>query len=361
MASSEYELHPGKTFDRYFISYQKTLYSFLGKLWSRLHPTAGKCLATVLIFLAGVTMKGDWLLILSHLARQFYEYPKEDSQESSFGLMSQLQLRFKGLPYYILTSVTQSLVLYFGLCGFLQWYFYVRQRDRPEEWKCQPKKFLSWEDEKHAIILGTACMFMGSVISGFLSCWTMNGGYTALYYNIHDYGIPYLVLSIPLVYLVTEALFYYYHRMFHLPAVYKAYHKYHHRYKQPTAFSSTAMHPLEFVILQSAIFIPMFTIPVHYAIFIGLVLYEYYYSVIGHSGVKIKALWPWQPDSMFHDNHHEFFHVNFGLNTKLFDYLHDTLRKEDRIYSESIFFGHGKEWAAATEEEKQEFLRNHQD
>ncbi|KFM72211.1 putative C-5 sterol desaturase 1, partial [Stegodyphus mimosarum] len=361
MASRENEPQSGKTFEKYFISYQQILYSFLEKLWSKLHPTAGKCLATVLVLFSGIALQGNWLLILSSFVRRFYEYPKEESQETFFKLISQLQSRFQGLPYYILTSVIQSAIYYFGLCGFLQWYFYVRQRDRPEDWKCQPKKFLSWEDEKHEILLGTACMFTGSVISAFLSCWTVNGGYTALYYNIYDYGIPYFLLSIPLTYLVIEALFYYYHRTFHLPAIYKTYHKVHHRYKQPTAFSSTAMHPLEFFILQTVIFIPMFTIPIHYAAFIGVVFYENYYSIIGHSGVKIKSLWPWQPDSMFHDNHHEFFHVNFGLNSKLFDYLHGTLRKEDRIYSENIFSGYGKEWSEATAEEKQEFLLNHKD
>ncbi|XP_035215092.1 methylsterol monooxygenase 1-like isoform X2 [Stegodyphus dumicola] len=295
-----------------------SVFFFLEKLWSRLHPTAGKCLAIVLILFAGIAMQGNWLLILSSFVRRFYEYPKEEGQESLFKLISQLQSRFRGLPYYILTSVTQSSIFYFGLCGFLQWYFYVRQRDRPEEWKCQPKKFLSWEDEKHGILLGTACM-------------------------------------------LTEALFYYYHRIFHWPAIYKTYHKVHHRYKQPTAFSATAMHPLEFFVLQTVTFIPMFTIPIHYAVFIGVVFYENYYSVIGHSGAKIKSLWPWQPDSMYHDNHHEFFHVNFGLNTKLFDYLHGTLRKEDHIYSENIFYGYGKKWSEATEEEKQEFLRDHKD
>ena len=41
-----------------------------------------------------------------------------------------------------------------------------------------------------------------------------------------------------------------------------------------------------------------------------------------------------------------YFHVNFGLNTYLFDWLHGTQRKKDRIYGEDIFGGKGK--AAAT-------------
>ena len=38
-----------------------------------------------------------------------------------------------------------------------------------------------------------------------------------------------------------------------------------------------------------------------------------------------------------------YFHVNFGFNLKLWDWMHDTLRKETRIYSEEIYGGRGME------------------
>jgi hypothetical protein len=37
-----------------------------------------------------------------------------------------------------------------------------------------------------------------------------------------------------------------------------------------------------------------------------------------------------------------YFHVNFGFNTYLFDWLHGTQRKKNRIYGEDIFGGKGK-------------------
>ena len=50
-------------------------------------------------------------------------------------------------------------------------------------------------------------------------------------------------------------------------------------------------------------------------------IYTYYHGIIDHSGITFKkAFWqPWQPDCIFHDNHHQYFHVNFGFNIELWD------------------------------------------
>ena len=54
------------------------------------------------------------------------------------------------------------------------------------------------------------------------------------------------------------------HRMYHTPFLYKHFHKLHHTYKQPTAFSVTAIHPVEFVHVQLILISPMFFVPVHW-------------------------------------------------------------------------------------------------
>ena len=52
-----------------------------------------------------------------------------------------------------------------------------------------------------------------------------------------------------------------------------------------------------------------------------IALYTYYHGIIDHSGINFKAYWwqPWQPDAIFHDNHHQYFHVNFGFNCWMWD------------------------------------------
>ena len=43
-----------------------------------------------------------------------------------------------------------------------------------------------------------------------------------------------------------------------------------------------------------------------------------------------------------HLDRFRYFHVNFGFNSRLFDWLHDTLRQPDREYGEDIFGGKGQ-------------------
>ena len=81
-----------------------------------------------------------------------------------------------------------------------------------------------------------------------------------------------------------------------------------------------------------------------------MLLYIYYHGIIDHSGITFKRKWwqPWQPDCIFHDNHHQYFHVNFGFNIEYWDTLHGTVRQKDKIYREDIFWGKGKDVNDAT-------------
>lgn len=333
-------------------AYQAAFYTFLDHVWAKIPSSIGTLIATVIIFLAGISMKSEWLIILVHFIKQFGE-EKDRVVTSEFS-----SKRFNNLHLYLLHSLTVSHGIYFGLCGFLQWYFYIRQKDNPEKWKCQPKKFLTWKDERVEIILGTFNMTLGAIISGFISCHIMNGGYTTIYYSISDYGILYFLLSIPVFFLYVDGTTYYIHRTLHLPFFYKTFHKLHHRFKQPTPFSASAMHPVEFLWVQSTMILPLFLVPIHWAVYLGVVGYVFYYGIIDHSGIEIEAIWPWQPSSMFHDNHHEFFHVNFGFNTHIWDTFHGTLRIKDRIYNENIFYGRGKAISEATSDEITDHLEH---
>ena len=216
----------------------------------------------------------------------------------------------KDLLLFVLLALLSSQLAYHGFCGFLQWYYYTLQRDNPHKWKCQPHRFLTRENEIHEIIVGTANMTIASVGSGFLSCWIANGNYSSVYFKLDEYGYLYLVLSIPLLFLWVEATAYYAHKLFHTPWLYKNVHKQHHRYHSPTAYSLVAMSPFEMVWLQSYLVIPLFAAPINAVVFICTVMYVYYFGMLDHSGIKMKSIFPWQPDTMFHDDHHRCVHIH---------------------------------------------------
>ena len=54
------------------------------------------------------------------------------------------------------------------------------------------------------------------------------------------------------------------HRLYHTPWLYKHFHKLHHTYKHPTAFSVTAIHPVEVLHIQMTLCLPLFAFPVHW-------------------------------------------------------------------------------------------------
>ncbi|KAK3106001.1 hypothetical protein FSP39_010589 [Pinctada imbricata] len=296
------------------------------------------------VFVLATAARGDWLLVVVYLFRDYLQdlFPVSENEAKTDHVISLSRWRLQNLPLFIIFSVIVSFTMFWGMAWSWQWYYYIKRRDKSEEWKCQPNKFLSPKDERHEIMLGSLNMLLGSVASGIISCYIMNGGHTTLYYGILDRGLLYFLLSIPCFFLWIEVNAYYFHRLFHNPYLYKKVHKIHHRYHQPTAFSTTAMHPLEFTLHQSYLAIVPFVFPLHVGVFITLLLYVYYYGMCDHSGIKMDALWPWQPSSMFHDNHHRLFHVNFGFNSFLMDWLHDTLDKADREYGEDVFGGRGR-------------------
>jgi lathosterol oxidase len=242
---------------------------------------------------------------------------------------------------YVGISVGASLVLYFGLAGGMYWAVYVRRRADAAKWKCQPERWLSPAMNRHAVVSGVANMTMGSVISGVLACHIFNGGRSSLYFDLKTHGLAFSIATLAAVFVVTDLGAYWAHRLYHRPMAFKHFHKWHHRYGAPTPFTVTAMHPVEFLTYQTIFLVPAFTVPMHVAAYYGLLVYVFYYNVCDHSGIKHRALVPWQPPSQFHDDHHKFFHCNFGQSSLLWDKLWGTLRRVGRRYGEDVFGGKG--------------------
>lgn len=299
----------------------------------------------------GAAARGDWMILLVHLLKVYYPdsyqemlpwlpAPKDKSDaisdKSFWDYMD-------GVEVMIMMAIAVSFISFFGMSGYLQYEFYIKRKDQAHEWKCQPNKWLTPENERHEILLGSTNMVIGGIISGVIATYILNGGPSQMYFTPTEHGYCYLVVSTVLVFLFVDGSAYYMHRMFHIPFLYRTIHKHHHRYHSPTAFSSSAFHPFEFVIYQSVFgILPIFTVPIYSGAHIMVLLYGYYYGMMHHSGIMHKAFWPWQAETIWHDDHHKYFHTNFGFNTKLWDWMHDTLRQDNRVYGEDVFYGKGK-------------------
>jgi len=294
----------------------------------------------------GAALRGDWLILFVHIYKQWqpdYDVNTKATIQTNDPDKSFFDY-FENAHLICLFGVAFSFVTYFGLGGYLQYTYYIKRKDKPEEWKCQPYRWLTPENERHEILLGSFNLITGGTLSGCVTAYILNGGPSCtMYFSALEHGWLYLIGSTVLVFLYQDAGAYYLHRLFHIPFLYKHFHKHHHRYHSPTCFSATAIHPVEFLFYQCVFYIvPIFFVPIYSGSYVFLLFYVYYYGMIDHSGIMMDAVWPWQPESLFHDDHHKYFHTNFGFNTKIWDWLHDTYRLESRVYGEDVFYGKGK-------------------
>lgn len=312
--------------------------------FERLPEFLCKIIATFAVFTFGATLRGEWVIILVTAMKQFDGTHEDGSNHTFADVFRHLtmdKLKMSHFGHFFFGAHIVSYSIYFLIGGFLHWYFYVRRRDRAHEWKCQPTKWLPAELELHEIMVGSLSLLVTGTFSAALACYIYNGNPSTVYYRFDQYGWWWFFAQFAVIFIYQDYTTYVMHRMYHTPFLYKHFHKLHHKYKQPTAFSVVAIHPVEIMHIQLTMCLPLFVIPVHWLAFYTVAIYTYVHGIIDHSGINFKAQWwqPWQPDADFHDQHHEFFHVNFGFNIQLWDRLHGTMRKMDKVYTEETFHG----------------------
>ena len=235
-----------------------------------------------------------------------------------------------------------GLVVYHGVAGWFHHRFYVRRRNEPESWKCQPERFQTRRQHRTAVLAGTVNMVLSGVLAGVLAYGVVTGMLeTPIYTDVAEYGWPYTLGMTAVLFVMMDCIAYWVHRTFHVRFLFRHVHYFHHRFIAPSPYVAVALHPVEFLTLQAASFLPLFFIPFHAASIAGVLLYVLIYNIIDHSGAKLTSVLPWQAPSTYHDDHHAHFHVNFGQHLMIWDRLHGTLRRRNRRYGEDIFGGRG--------------------
>ena len=126
--------------------------------------------------------------------------------------------------------------------------------------------------------------------------------------------------------LIEDTLFYWLHRLFHTPFLYKHFHKVHHRYYNPTSLVSYYFHPVDLLVGVS---IPTFTGPMLLKshiytlwLWIGVRMLE---GVDGHCGYDFWFMpfryFPFRPGAGVHYYHHTHSCGNYGSLFRFWDWL----------------------------------------
>jgi len=227
---------------------------------------------------------------------------------------------------YVGGALAGGLGMYFGIGGFFEWRYY-RRRAQAADWKCQPARWPSPQARRREIALGTSNMVLASIVSGLIAYHFVQHGGTALFWSLDQHGLGYVVASTLVYLLATDLLLYWAHRGLHTPRLYRLIHRVHHRWGSPTAFTATAMHPLELALYQSVMLVPLFVVPLHVVGVVFVLIATNFYALVDHSGVRQSSIWPFIAPSQFHDDHHAHISVNFGQSFAWWDRLFGTARE----------------------------------
>ncbi|CAI7612842.1 unnamed protein product [Penicillium bialowiezense] len=134
-------------------------------------------------------------------------------------------------------------------------------------------------------------------------------------------GVIEIIRDVILSLLMREALFYYSHRLLHIPYLYVRIHKKHHRFTAPIGLAAQFAHPIEQIFANALpISLPPQLLHSHVLTFWIFLAFELFNTVTVHSGYDF-----FHNKAKMHDLHHEKFNLNYG-SVGLLDWIHGTNR-----------------------------------
>jgi len=169
-------------------------------------------------------------------------------------------------------------------------------------------------------------MLKGIAVAAFppaLALWLVQTGWSKAYCGVGDYGWAYLVGTFFLVWIATDFVEFYYHRLGHKHRRAWREHKAHHAFFNPTPFAVIADGSVDQFFRATPMLIFPLVMPINIdMLFFTFALFFYGYGVYLHWGYELR--WP--------DAHHPW------INTSFQHYLHHAHSTLHKPYSTGFFF-----------------------
>jgi sterol desaturase/sphingolipid hydroxylase (fatty acid hydroxylase superfamily) len=240
--------------------------------------------------------------------------------------------------YYGFVFFGLILVGYFLVAGGMYWLFYSALEQNFANRKLHRSPPLS-----HAIRrdIGLSTLSAGVfALSAAFILTQYDLGATLLYTDLNLGGLGYLGLSFLAILILQDAYFYFTHRLFHHPWLFKNLHQGHHRSGDPTPWTSFAFDLPEAIV--QAIFLVgiVFIIPLHFITLVAVLMTMTIGSVIHHLGFEpfsssLSCHWvgKWLIDATHHSIHHRKYKLHYGL---YFTFWDKWLGTEDPNYENQV-------------------------
>lgn len=169
---------------------------------------------------------------------------------------------------------------------------------------------------------------LGNVLLTAPIHWAILSGRTRVYFSVEEYGVPWLLVSVALVLVVTETMIYWIHRALHGRWLYARLHRQHHAFRRPTPWVSNAFHPLDSFAQALPYHLCVFLFPLHINVYLGMLGFVMAWTVKIHDRTPVWRSWAINHTGR-HTAHHWYNKYNYGQFFTFWDRLCGTCRETD--------------------------------
>ncbi|MGL4757985.1 MAG: sterol desaturase family protein [Patescibacteria group bacterium] len=184
------------------------------------------------------------------------------------------------------------------------------------------------------------------LVNGFFTLLILrlrDGGYTKFYTDTGRFGFWYEILVVVILIVISDAWFYFVHRLLHTAKLYKFIHAEHHKSLDTTPFTSNSFHVLESILLTlwiipTVMIMPTSLFSLGITQFLGL-----FNNIKSHLGYELypkffASVFPFNilATGTNHNLHHTRYNGNYGLFFRYWDIVFGTEFKDTQLIFKSI-------------------------
>lgn len=239
--------------------------------------------------------------------------------------------------YYGFASFGLILVGYFLVAGSIYWLFYsaLGQTFANRMHRSPPSRQAIRKD----IELSALSAIVFALSAAFILVM-YDAGATLLYADLNPDRLWYWAVSFVTVLIFQDTYFYFTHRAFHHPQIFKKLHQGHHQSGKPTPWTSFAFDLPDAIVQAIFLVSVVFIIPLHFITLVAVLMTMTIASVIHHLGFEPLSssfschwLGKWLINSTHHFIHHRKYKVHYGLYFTFWDKL---LKTQDPSYENQL-------------------------
>lgn len=236
----------------------------------------------------------------------------------------EIELLDHSFGFYGIAFFGIILIRYFLVAGGTYWFFYSRFSQSFIHQNLQ-----QFSPDGRSLQRDITLSIFSAGVFAIAAAFIMSSyelGITRLYSQSQQYGWWYLGASYGVVLLLQDAYFYFTHRLFHHPMLFRWLHQGHHRSRHPTPWTSFAFDPLEAIVQSFFLVVIVFVIPLHFVTVIAILTTMTVWAVVNHLGIDcLPASFPhhwlgkWFIGPAHHSIHHLKYKMHYGLYFTFWD------------------------------------------